>query len=214
MKRFILSSLVVGLAVVSVGVFPSAAETDSNGMLGSRYITTKFISKEFGGDIARHSLNRRFQGIQIDTSFFPQSNMDFITELSYAQVGSQDKAWVFDALVNPTVYKSVNPHIKLLAGATFGISTTKVKQLSSVTEYSNTELVWGLNTGAELSQGRFTALLGIDYNWMDEFGDGIEVGIDSNFSLTEKVSLNSSFAYEHNSDALAFGIGLSLHLFN
>ncbi len=204
----------MGLAVVSVSVFPSAAETGAKSMLGNRSITTKFISKEYGGEIASQSGKSRFQGFQIGANLFPGQDLDFITELTYAQVGSEDKTWVFDAQVNPTIHRSITPHIKLLAGAMLGISTAKSKQQPSVAEYENTELIWGLNTGAELSQGRLTMLLGVNYNWMDEFGDGIEIGVDSNFSLTERISLNSSFAYEHNSDALAFGVGLNLRIFN
>lgn len=214
MKKFILS-LVVALAAVFGSVSTSAAETNvNNSMFGKHYVTAKFISKEFGGEIGRYSNGRRFQGFQIDADLLPQEIMDFvdfISTLSYAQVGSTDKAWVFDVLISPVAYTSVSPHITLLAGTMFGISKTRVKQHA---DYKNTELIWGLNTGVELSQGRLSLLLGIDYWWMDEFGNGIEAGIESDFKIAEKVSLNSSIAYEHNSDALAFAVGLRLCPFN
>ena len=214
MKKFILL-LVVALAAVFAGVFPSTAQTDADGIIGSRYITTKFISKEYGGEIARYSRNRRFQGLQVDANLLPLQNLDFIAELSYAQSGSEDKAWVFDALINPVAYKSVNPHIKLLAGAMLGISRANVNIPSGTpSEYKNTELIWGLNTGAELSQGRLSMLVGVGYEWMDEFGNGIEAGVKSNFRFAEKFFLNGSIAYEHNSDALAFALGITLRPFN
>ena len=205
MKRVLLSVAFVLSAAFAVATPSHGAEGGHSVFEEGANLVTKFISREYGGDVADISAAGRLQGFQVDTRLFQGEHWAFVTETAYSQ-GSRNrlKTWVFDMAAKAVAYKQINPHTKLFAAPTVGLVSSRVRA---------TELSWGGAAGAEFSQGRLSLLLSGSYRSLEELGVGMAMDANVNIALSDKVFLTAGVGYDWAPHAVRFETGIGLRPF-
>lgn len=209
MKRVLLSVAFMLSAAFAVST-PSAAEGGHSVLEGGANLVTKFISREYGGELAGDSTARRLQGFQVDTRLFQGENWVFVTETAYSQgVRRGRKTWVFDTAAKAVAYTRINPYTQLFIAPTMGIVTSRVRRPTD--DYKReTELSWGGQAGAEFSQGRLSLLLSGSYRSLEELSDGMAIDGSVNIALSDKVFLTAGIGYDWGPHAVRFETGIGL----
>ena len=213
MKRVLLSVAFLLSAAFAVATPSHGAEGGHSVFEGGANLVTKFISREYGGDVAAISAAGRLQGFQVDTRLFQGEHWAFVTETAYSQ-GSRDnlKTWVFDMAAKAVAYKQISPHAKLFAAPTMGLVTSRVRTLSDP-KVRATELSWGGEAGAEFSQGRLSLLLSGSYRSLEELSNGMAMDAKVNIGLSDKVFLTAGVGYDWGPHAVRFETGIGLRPF-
>lgn len=210
MKRVLLSVAFMLSAAFAVATPSIGAEGGHSVLEGGANIVTKFISREYGGELDDDSTAKRLQGFQVDTRLFQGEHWVFVTETAYSQ-GSRNslKTWVFDTAAKAVAYKQVTPHAKLFIAPTMGIVTSRVRTETDRNK-RETELSWGGEAGAEFSQGRLSLLLSGSYRSIEELSDGMAVDGVVNIALSSKVFLTAGIGYDWGPHAVRFQTGIGL----